>query len=144
MATGWITDGAGKTSPWSARSLLPAGKSFLAAGAAAMFLLLAAPAPAQQVPLPADLQERVNKAIDDGVTFLKAAQNPFGTWTLNQAQHPLGYAALGGLTLLVCDVPAGDPAVQRAAKFVRMGSVNANKTYELALSILFLDKLGDK
>ena len=45
------------------------------------------------------------------------------------------------VTLLVCGVPADDPAVQKAVRFVRVASVNADKTYELALSILFLDKL---
>jgi hypothetical protein len=102
------------------------------------------PAPAQPLPLPADLQQRVNKAIEDGANALKAAQNAFGTWTLDKNDHPVGYAALGGLTLLECGVPADDPVVKRAAQFVRKGCVACDKTYELALSILFLDRLGDR
>jgi hypothetical protein len=101
----------------------------------------AGPAAAQQQRLPADLQQRVNQAIADGANFLKATQNPWGTWTVES--HALGYAALGGLTLLESDVPADDPAVQAAAKFVRLHCVNCDKTYELALSVLFLEKLGD-
>jgi hypothetical protein len=112
---------------------------------AAMFLglLLLSPARAQQFALPVELQQRVNKAIDDGAAFLKASQNGAGTWTLDPKGHPLGYAALGGLTLLVCGVPADDPVVQRAARFVRAGSGSLDTTYELSLAILFLDKLGE-
>jgi hypothetical protein len=105
-------------------------------------LLLAAHAPADPMPVPADLQQAINTAIDNGVAFLKAAQNPFGTWTIDKNNHPVGYAALAGLTLLECGVPADDPSVQAAAKFVRLNTINADKTYELALSVLFLDKLG--
>jgi hypothetical protein len=103
----------------------------------------AAPATADPLPVPPDLQQRINTAIDNGVAFLKASQNPFGTWTLDKNNHPLGYAALAGLTLLECGVPADDPSVQGAAKFVRANTAGADKTYELALSILFLDKLGN-
>ena len=114
------------------------------AGAAAfLVLLLISPARAQQFALPGDLQQRVNKAIDDGAAFLKASQNAAGTWTLDPKGHPLGYAALGGLTLLVCGAPADDPVVQRAAQFVRAGSGSLDTTYELSLAILFLDKLGE-
>jgi len=119
------------------------GKGFLAGAAAAFSLLvLVAPAYPQQIALPPDLQKRVDKAIDDGILYLKSAQNVFGTWTIAQ-DHPLGYAALGGLTLLVCGMPADDPAVEKAANFVRARCPTADGTYEIALSILFLDKLGE-
>ncbi len=100
--------------------------------------LLAVESSAGPLPLPADLQRKVDRAIDSGVIFLKS-----GMWPVDQ-NHLVGYAALPGLTLLECGVPTSDPAVQQAAKFVRMAAPQIDKTYEIALSILFLDKLGEK
>src|SRR5262249_6652832 len=40
-------------------------------------------------------------------------------------------------------VPASDPAVRRVAAVVRRTAPNLDATYEIALSILFLDRLGD-
>jgi hypothetical protein len=53
-------------------------------------------------------------------------------------------AALPGLTLLEGGVPTDAPSVQRAAKFIRARVPQLSETYELALSILFLDRLGDR
>jgi hypothetical protein len=64
----------------------------------------------------AEEQHRVDGAIARGVWFLKEHQSPDGTWSENRA---LGYTALAGLTLLECGLPADDPAVQKAAAFVR-------------------------
>ena len=109
----------------------------------------ARPAPAGPAPpdLPAALsvlspeeQEKVNKAIDRGVEFLKKAQEDEGTWGRS---HPVGMAALPGLTLLECGVPPDDPHVQKAADFVRQAVPRLEATYQLALAILFLDRLGD-
>ena len=80
------------------------------------------------------------EAIDKGIVFLKASQLPTGTWN---ASYGVGHAAIGGLTLLECKVPADDPAVQRAAFFVRANVGNLGGTYELSLATLFLDRLGD-
>src|SRR5262249_26126661 len=56
----------------------------------------------------------------------------------------VGATALAGLTLLECDVPANDPAVQRAAQVVREASISQVQTYSLSLSIMFLDRLGEE
>jgi hypothetical protein len=101
-----------------------------------------APAPEPLVALPAEEQKKVNQAIDRGVAFLKSSQNPTGRWGAG-AGHAVGYAALPGLTLLECGVGAADPAVQKAATFVRGRCPKLTATYDLALAILFLDRLGD-
>src|SRR5207244_7827766 len=80
--------------------------------------------------------------IDAGVQVLRGTQGNLGTWSRDN-HHLAGYAALPGLTLLECGVPASDPAVQRAAAFVRWAAPKMDKTYELSLSILFLDRLGN-
>ncbi|MCI0638643.1 MAG: hypothetical protein L0Y70_06185 [Gemmataceae bacterium] len=86
-------------------------------------------------------QERVNEAIAKGVKYLVSTQLENGGW--GGGGHDVGYAALPGLTLLESGVSAQDPAVQRAAAFVRDRIPTLNKTYELSLSILFLDRLGE-
>jgi hypothetical protein len=124
----------------------------LVAGALAAALLLAKPAPAQQLarpplPLPAEEQRQVNVAIDRGVAYLRAAQNPWGTWGTAKEPggggHMIGYTALPALTLLECGVAADHPAIILAANAVRVSWAKIDTTYELALSILFLDRLGD-
>ena len=106
-------------------------------------LCAAVPARAEPLPLPAADQARVNQAIDSGVTFLKKSQGPKGTWADARGKHILGYAALPGLTLLECGVPANDPVIRRTAAFVRRQAPGNDATYEIALAILFLDRLGD-
>jgi hypothetical protein len=101
--------------------------------------------------LPNAEQDKVNKAIDRGVAFLKSTQQADGGWATPEgdlAYFKVGFAALPGLTLLECGVPANDPAVQKVAQFLREQetSVWGNKielTYDLSLAILFLDRLGE-
>ena len=81
----------------------------------------------------------IDEAIQRGVTFLKSQQVQNGTWN-----HPqIGATALAGLTLLECQVPLEDPAVQKTASAVRGACVDLKQTYSLSLVILFLDRLGD-
>src|SRR5579884_2138707 len=92
----------------------------------------------------AEEQHRVDLALARGVWFLKDHQLPSGTWSDDK---PVGYAALAGLALLECGVPADDPVVQKAAAFVRrevMRNLPAFAVYQYALALLFLDRLGDK
>ncbi len=86
--------------------------------------------------------DKISRAIQKGIAFLKETQLPNGTWGSFQ-EHRVGYAALPALTLLECGVPASDPEVQRSARYVRMNAGNLSQTYDLALAILFLDRLGD-
>ena len=104
-------------------------------------LFPAAAARADRLPLPAAEQAEVNRAIDEGVRYLKLSQLPNGTWALD-GKHAAGYAAFPALTLLECGVPPDDPAVKQAAAFVRAAAPKMDETYELALSVLFLDRLG--
>jgi len=91
--------------------------------------------------LPLDLQEHVNTAIQRGVEFLGKTQLPTGSW--NKDSHTVGYAALPALTLLECGVARTDVSIQMAARHVREKASDLTGTYEIALSILFLDRLGN-
>jgi hypothetical protein len=96
--------------------------------------MLAAAAPARAVEARA-----TQEAIERGVAALRRLQGENGTWPHNQ----LGATALAGLTLLECGAQPDDKAVRRAADAVRRGSIALTHTYSIALSILFLDLLGD-
>src|SRR5262249_47838361 len=103
------------------------------------------PAPERPAPLPrpwlsdAKHVQAVKIAINKGVGYLKKNQQPNGTW---MGQYETGMAALPGLTLLECGVPGSAPEIQKAAKFIRAKVPQLTKTYELALAILFLDRLS--
>jgi hypothetical protein len=90
--------------------------------------------------LPPVEQERIKKAIERGLAYLRKNQGPDGVWP---GGYPIGLAALPGLTLLECGVPSSDPQVQKAAGYVRSAIAKFDRTYELSLTILFLDRLGD-
>ena len=91
--------------------------------------------------LPPKKQEAVNVAIEKGVQYIRSIQAPFGDW--GDGRHDVGHTALAGLTLLECGADGNDPAVRKAAAFVREKLPQLNHTYQLSLAILFLDKLRD-
>lgn len=102
-------------------------------------LLAAAPAAAAH---PDDAP--IKAAVAAGVGFLKEKVKnlPPGAAGLNNGDHGIGPAALSGIALLeshLCD--ANDPSVQAIAAAVREASYGEGKTYQLALCLLFLDKL---
>lgn len=109
------------------------------------------PAPAAPAPKPpddglTDDQRQVNQAIDRGVEYLKLqlARLLDGAQPEQQIQGAFkgGLMAFMGYTLLECGVPASDPLLQRTAAEVRSLS-GTPKTYSLATTLVFLDRLGD-
>jgi hypothetical protein len=93
-------------------------------------------------------QRKIDRAIADGVWFLKEHVRADGAWgdsAPGLGNLQVAFASLPALTLLECGVPADDPVVQKAAKLVRAqaAAVNVRSTYQLALAILFLDRLEE-
>jgi hypothetical protein len=100
------------------------------------------------VSLSREKQEKVNKAIDQAIVFLKKQQQHDGQWQLSRAiravgAHHVGLTALPAVTLLECGVPANDEVVQRAVKYVRGHCAGLTLTYDISLAILLLDRLND-
>jgi hypothetical protein len=101
-------------------------------------------------PLPKEEQDRVDKAIERGVAYLKAAlddASPTGKDSVVTVVGPVdikhpGAMALTGLTLLACGVPATDPSVVKVINRIRQDGPQMTNTYVLSLSILFLDRLA--
>ena len=103
--------------------------------AASLALLAAAPGAA------APPKGKVGDAIDRGAKYLKSVYANGGGG--GDASHGTGPASLAGLALLEAGTPAGDSAVQRIAGIVRERSPGEDGTYQNALALLFLDRLGD-
>jgi hypothetical protein len=125
-------------------SILNPLRRSLPASLLGLCLLSASPARAEIPPLSAKQQAAVNAAIDDGVKYLKSVRTPSGTWDDPRGVYPVGYAALPALTLLECGIPAKDAAIVKPATFVRRRVSQLDRTYELALAILLLDRIGDE
>src|SRR5262245_31679153 len=110
----WHVRGSGEYSESRPFAIAPTGGGpvkhgiRLGVSALAAVLLAACPAPAAD-------KEAVNKAIENGLKYLKSQQREDGAWASDQG----GMTALAGLTLLECGVPADDAHVQKAAEAVR-------------------------
>jgi hypothetical protein len=116
----------------------------------------AAPLPgaAARFALPADLQEKVNRAIDRGAAYLKKQLEEYHAGRIDLAEdvgpyqtslrgYDEGAVALIGLALLEAGVPAQDPVIAKFAAFLRAQAPTMLRTYSLSLAIFFLDRLGD-
>jgi hypothetical protein len=88
-------------------------------------------------------QKEIDKAIENGVKYLKGNYKGDGTWGFGTG-HELGTTALSAMVLMECGVPPKDPCIVGAANYVRKHWKDNRATYEIALAILFLDKLGEK
>jgi VWFA-related protein len=86
--------------------------------------------------------DEVAQAIARGVAFVKAQQDPKGTWayTFNH-NHALGITALAGLALMENGVDRADPVVAGASEAIRSLALQSNQTYDIALAILFLARV---
>jgi hypothetical protein len=107
-------------------------------------------------------KDAVNAAIERGVAYLKKTQRKDGRWIYMRlggdfkiggisrdeeaavnGHMDVGVTALSGLALLEAKLSAKDPAIQKAAEFVRAGTAELTWTHSIGLTILFLDRVGD-
>ncbi len=100
--------------------------------------ILLALVPAAQDP-PISLELRVERAIARGVGWLRRQQSQLGTFPGHEADHPGGETALAGLTLLKAGVPAGDVAVDAAAR--ALAEQVWTSTYAASVGLLFQEAL---
>lgn len=84
--------------------------------------------------LEAELQQRVNRAIDRGVKALLREQEIDGSWRQHAVGYPNGQTALCLYTLLKCDVKPEHPAVRRAVDYLR--SRPTNRTYSIGALLM--------
>ncbi|MFO0965637.1 MAG: hypothetical protein U0793_08650 [Gemmataceae bacterium] len=123
-------------------SATTAGELVLPGGAKSV----AKPKARHLIALTPEEEKIVKEMTDKGVDWLKKTQHVDGTWAPyngHMGSWPDGVTAMAGLTLLSCGVDAKDEAVRKAAARIRKTGPDLNRTYEIALCILFLDKLDD-
>lgn len=138
---------------WSAG--FPERMVVLLLGVVLVWLQLPGLARSEPLPLTQDERDRIDRAVNLGVQYLRRTQGLFGTWSADiEAEHAVGFAALPGLALLEAGVPAKFQEIQKVADFLRnyyqkdrpvddQHLEYRRQTYDLSLAILFLDRLGD-
>jgi hypothetical protein len=87
----------------------------------------------------APASDKIDKAVERGVAILRLAQQPSGAI----GSYSSGSTALAALALIECGVKPDDPAITKAADFVRNEIISGTDVYHISLSIMFLDRLGD-
>ena len=90
---------------------------------------------------PAD--PKVAAAVARGAAALQRIHGAAEGAQYTGGDHGVGSAGLAGLAMLEGGVKADDPAVQNVANLVRTTWATETKTYNVALGVLFLDRLGD-
>lgn len=105
--------------------------------AGGIFLLVFLPL-LQGQPNHAYLKTFVDKSVAAGVAYLKKNQAADGTW----GRTDIGATALAGLALMEAGCPADEPALVKARLAVLQQAFSTTQTYSIALSLLFLDRLG--
>jgi hypothetical protein len=103
-------------------------------------LLLATPA-ARPQEAEDPLVDRVRRAIDSGVTYLRGQQRN-GNWEVEAEKvgYPGGLTGLAVLALLTSGVPANDEAVQKGLEYLR--GVDSDRTYVVSLQVMALAQAG--
>jgi hypothetical protein len=90
-----------------------------------------------------ELADRVRKAIDRGIQFLKAQEKGKGNWeadALESQSEPGGWTALALLALLNSGVKADDPVVERG--LISSRSVAPARTYVVGLQTMVFVAAG--
>lgn len=90
----------------------------------------------------AQTDEEISAARLKGVEYLKYQQEKDGSWKYEN--HAVGITALCTLALIENGTPIYDPVVEKGYRFVRKNCVDEKQTYDLALSILLLARVGDR
>ena len=89
---------------------------------------------------PAD--DPIQTAIKKGARYLQRVHAP------NQAyaggSNGVGGAALAGMALLESGVPENDASLRIITKYLRDSALAQTGTYQISLTIMFLDRLGDR
>ncbi len=89
------------------------------------------------------LVERVRKAIDRGVQFLRDQQTNDGNWEVDGIQSETwqgGWTSLAMLALLNAGVKADDPAIERGLTYLR--SLPPKQTYVVGLQTMVFTAIG--
>jgi hypothetical protein len=106
---------------------------------AASVVVVAFPCLAQVSP---PTEETITAARARGVKYLKSKQKKDGSWEFSG--HEVGISALCTVALIENGVDLTDPVVQDGYEFVKKKAKDQKNTYDLALIIVMLQRMGDR
>ena len=106
---------------------------------AAAVVMVAFPCLAQAPP---PTEETITAARARGVKYLKSKQKKDGSWEFSG--HEVGITALCTVALIENGVDLTDPVVQNGYEFVKKKAKDQKNTYDLALIIVVLQRMGDR
>lgn len=81
----------------------------------------------------------VQRSINGGVQYLRSTQSENGSWPAYQGQTG-GLSSLCTLALLNCGLPADDPTIKKALRYLR--GLTPDRTYSVSLQTLVFCQLG--
>lgn len=87
-------------------------------------------------------EAEVEAARVKGMEYLKSQQLTDGSWEF--ASYKTGITALATLSLIENGMPVTDPVIDKGYRFVKRQSDDVKNTYEVALSVLLLARVGDR
>lgn len=90
-------------------------------------------------------QKEIDRSIKAGADALKARYARAGAPAapIGPDMGGIGSTCLAGLAILEAGTPVNDPALKNITDLVRNASYTQNKTYQIALCLMYLDRLGD-
>lgn len=86
------------------------------------------------------VDDPVKAAVVKGIKYLQAVHRPAPNYA--GGSHDMGTATLAGLALLESGVPVTDAAIGNITQYIRKNALRQTGTYEVSLTIMYLDRLG--
>ncbi|MDR0521401.1 MAG: DUF4159 domain-containing protein [Planctomycetaceae bacterium] len=81
--------------------------------------------------------KKVQKAMENGIAYLKKQQKPDGNWDEHAGGEKCGATALAVLALKSCGLPENDPAIEKGMQYLRLfPGKDAGRNYSLALQTM--------
>ncbi|MEZ6068515.1 MAG: prenyltransferase/squalene oxidase repeat-containing protein, partial [Planctomycetaceae bacterium] len=87
-------------------------------------------------------RQEIETARKAGMQFLLDSQLADGSW--EYAGHEIGITSLCSIALIENGVAIDDPAIEKAHRYVHNNYLDCKQTYDIALAILFLSRVGDR
>lgn len=87
-------------------------------------------------------EEQIEEARLKAIEFIKSQQTKDGNW--DYPNYTTGITALCTLALIENGIPISDPVVDKGYRYVKKQVSEVKNTYEVALSLLLLARVGDR
>ena len=94
------------------------------------------------IPAVAQTDEQIEEARQKAVDYIRSKQATDGSWEFTG--HTVGITGLCTLALLENGAPVYDSVVDKGYRYVRKNAPETKDTYDIALSILVLSRIGDR